>query len=41
MRPEAGAHFWDEVEAARLVREFVGSKTLGNFTSDLVIRSAI
>lgn len=41
MRPEAGAPLWDAAEAARLVHEFVGNKTETEFTSDLVIRSAI
>lgn len=41
MRREAGAHLWDAAEAARLVREFARGKTLTDFNSDLVIRSAI
>ena len=41
MRPEAGAHLWDAAEAARLVHEFVGDKTLVEFNSDLLVRSAV
>lgn len=41
MQPEAGAPLWDSSEAAKLVHEFVGSKTEADFTSDLMIRSAI
>lgn len=41
MRPEAGAHLWDAAEAARLVYEFADGETEADFTSDLVIRSAI
>lgn len=41
MRPEAGAPLWDATEAAKLVHDFVGSRTEADFTSDLIIRSAI
>jgi hypothetical protein len=41
MRPEAGAHLWDAVEAAKLVHEFARGKTEADFTSDLVVRSAV
>ncbi len=41
MRPEVGAHLWDAAEAARLVQEFADGKTEAEFTSNLVIHSAI
>lgn len=41
MRPEAGAALWDAAEAARLIREFATGRTEADFTSDLIIRSAI
>lgn len=41
MRPEAGAHLWDAAEAARLVRTFARGKNEADFTSDLVVRSAV
>ena len=41
MRPEAGAHLWDAAEAARLVHEFARDKTEAEFTSNLIVRSAV
>lgn len=41
MQPEAGAHLWDAAEAARLVHEFARHKTMAEFRSDLIIRSAV
>ena len=41
MQPEAGAHLWDTAEAARLVQEFARDKTMVEFSSDLIIRSAV
>lgn len=41
MRPESGAHLWDAAEAARLVAEFAASTTEADFSSNIVIRSAI
>jgi hypothetical protein len=41
MQPEAGAHLWDAVEAARLVHEFTRTKTMADSTSDILLRSAI
>ncbi|WP_300269059.1 HepT-like ribonuclease domain-containing protein [Microbacterium sp.] len=41
MRPEAGAHLWDAAEAARLVYEFTRGRTMVEFNTDLIIRSAV
>lgn len=41
MQPKAGAHLWDAAEAAKLVQDFARGKTEAEFTSDLIIRSAI
>lgn len=41
MQPEAGAHLWDAAEAAKLVHEFAGSTSEDEFTSDLIVRSAV
>jgi len=41
MLPEAGACLWDAAEAANLVHEFIGDRTEAEFTSDLLLRSAI
>lgn len=41
MQPEAGAHLWDAAEAAKLVHEFLRGKTMVEFNSDLLIRSAV
>lgn len=41
MQPRAGAHLWDAAEAARLVQRFARDTTEAEFTSSLVIRSAV
>jgi len=41
MLPEARAHLWDPAEAARLVHEFAHGKTMAEFDSDLIVRSAV
>lgn len=41
MRPEAGAHLWDAADAARLVDEFIRGRSEADFTSDLIVRSAV
>ncbi|GAA1316391.1 DUF86 domain-containing protein [Leucobacter albus] len=41
MQPEAGSHLWDAAEAAKLVAEFVRDRTLAEFNSDLLLRSAV
>jgi len=41
MRPEAGAHLWDAAEAAKLVQRFIEGLSEDDFTSDLVVRSAV
>lgn len=41
MQPKAGAHLWDAAEAARLVQRFARDTAEAEFTSNLMVRSAV
>jgi uncharacterized protein with HEPN domain len=41
MRPEARKYLWDANHAAELISRFTATKTFGDFSDDLLLRSAV